>query len=151
MHCYFRFLLTVSLVTCLGESAAHADAPAGRYVITGDGTTNGTVYDTKTKLTWQQNPPTTQRNWTDAKSYCTGLSLSGTGWRLPTVKELMTIVDFSRQSPAVDTAAFPGFVVGYFWSSSPTYFSTQMWLLRGSLGIASFAPPSDTYYARCVR
>jgi hypothetical protein len=78
---------------------------------------NGTVYDTFTKLTWQQELATSSYVWDDAKTYCSGLSLDGTGWRLPGLGELSTIVDEST-NPAVDGTAFPMTPSEYFWSTS---------------------------------
>jgi hypothetical protein len=49
-----RFLGAISIVGVTLPTPADANAPAGRYVVTNGGTVNGTVYDTKTKLTWQQ-------------------------------------------------------------------------------------------------
>ena len=62
-----------------------ADAPMGRYTLTNDKMLTGTVYDNKTKLTWQQAVPSTTYNWSAAMSYCTGNvgALPGSGWRLP--------------------------------------------------------------------
>lgn len=42
-----------------------------------------------------------------------------TGWRLPNVKELASIVDRSRMNPAIDPAVFPATSTGWYWSSSP--------------------------------
>jgi formylglycine-generating enzyme required for sulfatase activity len=62
---------------------SEANASAGHYTMTG-----GTVFDTKTKLTWQQTVPAARYAWADAKAYCQTVGLAGTGWRLPTRKEL---------------------------------------------------------------
>ena len=141
-----RTLAAVGVVAGLTVSA-HADAPAGRYAIT-----NGTVYDTKTKLTWQQAVPSTKYAWADAKTYCSGLSLAGTGWRLPTVKELQTIVDESRRSPSIDPTAFPSTPSDYFWSSSPfADSSSAAWLVHFDYGHTSSPAVSSTYNVRCVR
>lgn len=57
--------------------------------------------------------------WQDAMNYCDGLSYAGQDdWRLPSVKELATLVDASRFTPAVQASAFPGSFSTYFWSSS---------------------------------
>lgn len=40
-------------------------------------------------------------------------------WRLPTVEELLTLVDRTRHHPAIDTAAFPSCKGGWYWSSTP--------------------------------
>src|SRR5664279_4073220 len=94
-----RFLGSIVIVVLALTSAAGADAPAGRYTVT-----SGTVYDSKTKLTWQQVVPATGYIWAAAKTYCVGVgaSLGGTGWRLPTRNELLTIVDYSRTNPSID-------------------------------------------------
>ena len=94
-----------------GENAS-GSAPPERYTIT-----SGTVYDTQTKLTWQQVLGTTSYSWADAATYCAGLSLEGPGWRVPSIGELQTIVD-EATNPAVDASTFPMTPSEYFWSSS---------------------------------
>jgi Protein of unknown function (DUF1566) len=132
--------------------SAGATTPAGRYTTGG-----GTVFDTETKLTWQQTAPTTAYTWSEAKTYCASAAVSsalgGSGWRLPTIKELLTIVDYSLGSaPFVDPNAFPAAPARGFWSSSPVAGSPSMaW-------IVNFVNPSTGSYttlltdsARCVR
>jgi hypothetical protein len=134
---------------------ADADAPTGRYVVTAGGTGNGTVYDTKSKLTWQQTVLSTS-TWANAKTYCLGVggTLGGTGWRLPTVKELMSIVDYSKSTaPLIDPSAFPATPVGWFWSSSPVAgSSSNAWYLDFRNGYVSSDPVSNpSNNVRCVR
>src|ERR1700733_1725114 len=118
-------IFSISLVwTLLVGRVTTADAPAGRYTI-GAGAAAGTVYDTKTKLTWQRTVSSTTYTWANAKSACRGLSLNGAGWRLPTIAELLSIVDFSRTSaPLIDATAFPGTPSVVFWSSTAVVDST---------------------------
>ncbi len=97
---------------CVRGQPSSTTAPSGRYTIAG-----GTVYDTQTKLTWQQMSSTSSYTWADATTYCSGLSLNGVGWRVPALGELQTIVDEST-NPAIDAAAFPMTPSEYFWSSS---------------------------------
>jgi hypothetical protein len=100
-------LITVAAMVgvILRSSPGRTDAPAGRYTILGD----GTVYDTATTLTWQRTANMTGIVWASAGPYCAGLtSPAGGGWRLPTVKELTTLLDYSRPgSPFIDPVAFP--------------------------------------------
>jgi Protein of unknown function (DUF1566) len=71
------------------------------------------------RLTWQRAVDPQSYDWSDAQAYCAGLTLAGGGWRVPSVKELMTLLDFGvLQSPYVDTTAFPSTPSDYFWSSS---------------------------------
>ena len=70
---------------------------------------------------WQETIPTSTYTWNDAVSYCNGLSYAGySDWRLPTPQELLTIVDNSKQYPAIDETYFPNTpaYLGYFWSST---------------------------------
>ncbi|HEY3354654.1 MAG TPA: DUF1566 domain-containing protein [Polyangia bacterium] len=107
--------LGLSLVFALAVRA-EPGAPAGRYQVTAD-----TVFDTTTRLTWQRALiwRNTGYSYPEAWHYCAGLDLEGGGWRLPTVKELQTIVDERAHDPAIDPAAFPGTLPGTAcWSSS---------------------------------
>ena len=85
------FFLLATLAICVA-SPAHAAAPAGHYVVSGA----GTVLDTKSKLTWQQ--AGSLGTFAEAKAYCAqlGSTLGGAGWRLPTFKELLTLLDLSQ-------------------------------------------------------
>jgi len=86
---------------------------------------DGTVTDTATGLMWQQGAPSSM-TWEAALTYADGLALAGfNDWRLPTITELQSIVDFSRASPAIDTNWFPGTGVSYYWSS--TTYAGALW------------------------
>jgi hypothetical protein len=125
----------------LSVASADAKAPAGRYVV---GAT--TVFDTKTKLTWE-------RSWTDLLTYegasdrCAKL---GGGWRLPTVKELFTIVDYTAPQPGVliDTDAFGPGGDGNFWSTVPN--GTEPIQCVSFLSGRNGCSP-DQNLSRCVR
>jgi hypothetical protein len=144
---FFRFLRAVAVVSVVFGTSAEANAPAGRYTTTG-----GTVFDTKTKLTWQQTTPAAVYAWAAAKTYCQTLSLAGTGWRLPTMKELQTIVDYSLVFPSIDQTAFPATPSSYFWSSSPAAGSpADAWVVYFDRGYASQSDMSYMCFVRCVR
>ena len=99
----------------LTAAQLHANAPPGRYSVDD---TAGSVTDEHTKLVWQRTAAPGSMYWTEAKDYCAGLKLSGQGWRLPKYKELMTLVDFMRSNPAIDTEAFPNAPADAFWTAS---------------------------------
>jgi hypothetical protein len=160
-----RLLGAISIVVVTSPRSADANAPAGHYVVTaGSGTGNGTVYDTKSKLTWQQTVSlynvdlsSNTYNWASAGTYCANLGarLGGTGWRLPTIKELMSIVDLSQTvTPMIDTSAFPSTPSEFFWSSSlvvgsPSYRwgVSFTWAVPMNLDMAT----RGGSYVRCVR
>jgi len=125
-----------------------AAAPAGRYAVGG-----GVVYDTKTKLSWQQVVPPGMYAQADAASYCAALELAGTTWRLPTMREILTIVDLTipPPKPAIDPTAFPDTPAGFFWSST-AYSGTPGlgWSAQFQYGYAYGNTVTDTSYVRCV-
>jgi hypothetical protein len=124
-----------------------AGAPPGRYTVSAD-----TVLDTVTTLTWQRSAPITTYTWANAGAYCSSLSLSGTGWRLPTVKELQSLVDISVYAPAIDTVAFPGTPSNYFWSSSPVAGpGGSAWVVPFASGGTDFNAMTYANQVRCVR
>jgi formylglycine-generating enzyme required for sulfatase activity len=88
---------------------------------------DGTVTDKSTDLMWQQETiPNNTMSWRQALSYCEKLNLGGhTDWRLPTIKELQSLVDYSRYNPAIDTTYFPTAVSSLYWSST-TYASNTL-------------------------
>ena len=57
--------------------------------------------DPNSGLTWQVTPTggDYEMEWSDAKAHCTGLSLNGGGWRLPTIGEFRTLI---RGCPATE-------------------------------------------------
>src|SRR3990172_9525290 len=106
-------LVTLALV--LTASVGWASAPAGRYTPATD-----TVKDNMTGLSWQRALSPQSFKWDEAMSYCQALNLGGTlGWRLPTKKELETLVDRRAASPAIDSSAFPDTPSAFFWTSTP--------------------------------
>jgi hypothetical protein len=129
--------------------AGRASAPAGRYTIA-----NGTVYDTKTGLTWQQAVSSSTYTQAAAASYCSSLSLNAVTWRLPTMKELLTIVDDSVASPGptIDSTAFPATPAIAFWSSTPWPLGSILVALGVDFsdGATDDLDRSTTNYVRCV-
>lgn len=64
------------------------------------------VTDRASGLQWQRDDSGAGMNWADALAYCENLSLGGyDDWRLPNVKELQSIVDYSRAPDSSGSAA----------------------------------------------
>ena len=145
-------VLGVACALALPASTARANAPAGRYTIA-----NGTVTDNMTKLVWQQHV-VSGGTWVQAKSYCAGLALAGGGWRVPSVKELMTLVDFNHNpnvaGAAIDETVFPlpSPATEPYWSSSlVSNDSTSAWGVEFSLGTTTWSGLGMNNLVRCVR
>ncbi len=68
---------------------------------------DGTVTDLNTDLMWQQTPPSDGYGWENAATYCEDLELGGyDDWRLPTLKELFAIGNYSEGWPYLDETYF---------------------------------------------
>lgn len=68
---------------------------------------DGTVTDLNTGLMWQQVPTTDEFSWQEAVDYCDELIFAGyDDWRIPSLKELFSISDFSSGWPYLDTDYF---------------------------------------------
>jgi hypothetical protein len=130
-----RALTLLFCSLALAESVADASAPPGRYTIA-----QGTQTDLRTNLTWQQTGPG-RLDWTAATSYCASLDLNGTGWRLPTAKELVTLEDWSS------TRSGQG-----YWSSTPDIADPNSALGAPiPVGQMGSLPKTTAVGVRCVR
>lgn len=135
------------LISLVGAQHVRANAPQGQYT-----TTNGTVYDTKTKLTWERGGMDVEYTFAEADSYCKSLQTEGPGWRLASMKELMTIVDDTRTYPAIDVNAFPNIPVTGYWSSSLKADKPgEAWTIHFSTGQTQAETTSTPRHVRCVR
>ena len=114
---------------------------------------NETYTDPKTNLTWQVQTNPTKMSWQEAMDYCQDLTLGGfDDWRLPTIRELLSIVDYKSYNPAIDTDIFPDTVSSYYWSSTTyAHLTNYAWLVNFSIGYDTFSNKSYSYYVRAVR
>ncbi|MBC8131575.1 MAG: DUF1566 domain-containing protein [Deltaproteobacteria bacterium] len=111
-----------------------------------------TVSDKQTGLLWQRTADGQTRTWDAAVAVCRALDLSGPGWRLPSMKELQTLLDLSRQLPALDPVAFPIAPTEQYWTSSTLKGSaTDAWFISFRLGAASTIGRDNPSFVRCVR
>ncbi|MFR9523766.1 MAG: DUF1566 domain-containing protein [Rikenellaceae bacterium] len=99
---------------------------------------DGTISDTATGLMWAKEDNGKGVEWVEALPYAEAATLAGyTDWRLPNVKELQSIVDYSRapSSKGVEAAIDPIFSCtpfvneagdddfGYYWSGTSACFT----------------------------
>lgn len=123
---------------------------------------NGTVTDNNSGLMWQKEEPGVM-SWVSALSYCEGLALGGhADWRLPNIRELNSLTDYTKNNPAIDTAFFPNAYSNFYWSSTTAdaNYPRYQWTVdfnRGMqywIGKDGYEQELHTYYdypARCVR
>jgi hypothetical protein len=112
---------------------------------------DGTVRDNASGAVWQQAVDVSDYSQAEAIAYCAGLALDGGGWRLPTIDELMSIVD-TRFDPTIDPTYFPGTPRERFHSSSPDAGSpSNGWRINFMNGVAYTTVGGYPGRARCVR
>ncbi len=143
-----------------GEDGQTKNGLARSYTDNG----NGTVTDNVTGLVWQKcfkgrnNDGTCSDDagvtdtaiWADAGTYCSGLSLAGNTWRLPTRQELQTLQDYGKTTnPKIDTTYFPSTVFSAYWWTS-TLNGIPSMLDFGNYGGVFTGATSNTLYVRCV-
>ncbi|MEI6806251.1 MAG: DUF1566 domain-containing protein, partial [Myxococcaceae bacterium] len=133
------------------STGVYADATnqTNRYIVS-----NGIVTDSFTGIQWQQNASTTAMNWTDAQRYCANQTTGSlSGWRVPNIGELGTLVDYTARSPYVNTTAFPSMPASNFWSaSSDIGMASYSWYLFFSGYARTYSQTTGTSsLVRCVR
>lgn len=134
--------------------------PTADYVDHG----NGTVTHSPTGLMWQR--CTKGHTWNgsgcsvDNWSYYTwGEAVAMTDnfvgyidWRLPTAKELETMIDYTTYGPALNIAVFPETQGTTFWSDSATVFNADgAWYVHFQYGVAFYNLKSGSNQIRLVR
>jgi hypothetical protein len=116
---------TMAQADCYAERRG---AGSGHYALK-----DGVVYDPRTNLSWAR--CSFGRQW--AGVGCDGepkrvtfdkaraaAEAAGDGWRLPTIRELASLIDRTCGAPAIDKVAFPDIAPNdegkaSYWSSSP--------------------------------
>jgi hypothetical protein len=96
-----------------------ATPPSQRFVVVLDG---AAVKDVQTSFTWEQSPDFFYGGWTEASAHCQAKTVGGrTGWRLPSITELSTLIDSSQKDPALPSGhPFGNVKSSIYWSSTPS-------------------------------
>jgi hypothetical protein len=99
---------------------------------------DGTVTDTVTSLMWQRSDGP-EMTFNSAAYFCDTLSLAGhADWRLPTAKEIYSILNHQRANPAIDVNIFASTTAEYWWSSDRQANDTsKIWCANAGGGIGN--------------
>jgi hypothetical protein len=112
----------------------------------------GDVRDVATNLRWERAPPNQALTFEAARAYCSHLKLGGNErWRVPTLSELLTLIDERASSPMIDRAAFPATPADAFWTSSTFANGNELaWYVRFDRGSGLYGRLVESFHVRCV-
>lgn len=125
---------------------------ANRFELVMDG---AAVLDKETGLVWEASPNTVAKVWSNATSHCYQRIVGNRmGWRLPTIEELTSLVDFPQSNTSLPLGYDIFFstvqqFVGY-WSMT-SHSSASAWFLRFNDFFMDASNKSAFAIAWCVR
>ena len=120
----------------------------------------GEVCDNRTGLWWERSPSTEYFVWglawgtPNAVDHCNTLDLNGKKWRLPTVDELITLLDFSvfTQAEALNepNGLFVGLLPNFYWSATSYIGPADAWYVNFATGFVFSNSKEFKVHAWCV-
>ncbi|BAF70252.1 DUF1566 domain-containing protein [Nitratiruptor sp. SB155-2] len=113
---------------------------------------NGMVADYKNKIYWEpydKKRDAKKSNYEEAQQYCENLHLFGRSWRLPTVDELYSIVNYNYVKPAVNKKIF-GHMHHKYYLSDDEFNDDEVYLVGFAVGSVATGPKNERYFFRCV-
>lgn len=112
------------------------------------------VIDDFTSLQWQDNNSVkTKMSWYEAREYCeSSVHSLKCDWRLPTLNELRTLIDYSKFNPAIFSEFQNNSKDGYYWSSTEDKLkNSYARVISFIYGDDLWAEKSTKGFVRCVR
>lgn len=112
----------------------------------------GIVVDNDLRVTWQQSEEALGQNWSAANTICEDLMgpERNTDWRLPTINELVSLIDEGTSHPAsYSVFNTPQY---HYWTSTAYYNdNTYHWKVDFMYGSTTISSATATNSVRCVR
>ncbi|BDX06226.1 DUF1566 domain-containing protein [Planctobacterium marinum] len=158
---FFAFACNIQAQTCV--SGLPETAPEANFTDNED----GTVTDTSTGLMWMR--CSIGQTWSDTDSTCTGDATALTwqealqiaygyeyaghnDWRLPNVKQLISITEKTCVRPSINETIFPETTSDDYWSSTPSLNDyTMSWVVAFFNSSNSLKEKDAFVYSRLVR
>jgi len=112
------------------------------------------IVDKKNAIYWQDNfaAAETSEDWDDSVEYCKKLKINNLiNWRLPTFKELFSIVDYTHFKPAINSK-FESVTNDRYWTST-TFATTESraWNINFGTGETYYSYKTTNQSVRCVK
>ena len=124
---------------------------------------DGTTTDKSTSLIWVKDPSQlggvfgtsgdpSRMDYPHAVKACKGLKYAGRkGWRLPIIKELISIIDYKKYDPAIDMKFFVSQPNWYWSSTNHARWSGNAWVVNFYNGYVNYNGEDGNNYVRPVR
>ncbi|HZS12527.1 MAG TPA: DUF1566 domain-containing protein [Nitrospirales bacterium] len=112
------------------------------------------VLDARTTLVWEREPAAFHGTWMEAAPYCAEQRTGGaSGWRVPTVEELKSLVEPEQHDPALPAGhPFQNIKSAIYWTATPSERDDIVaWHVSFLSGEAVTDQKSQTRRVWCVR
>ncbi|MCI5145411.1 MAG: DUF1566 domain-containing protein [Candidatus Electrothrix sp. AR3] len=163
IFCIFSISTAYAAQTCKPDSIP-ASTPDSQLIDHGD----NTITDLKTGLMWKKclegvSGNACEINSPDLFTWQEALQQPGTvnseggfadydDWRLPNIKELISIVEKQCYDPAINLNRFPNAPSSSVWSGSPNAgYTSHAWAVHFGYGSSNFINRNYDLYVRLVR
>ena len=153
---WVRMVANGTVLKKTGQTTSYVENDDGAYQkgatwSYSDNTDN--VIDDTFSVTWQDDSDTNslQKPWEEAKTYCSNLNLLGEAWRLPTRRELSSIIDYGTNAPAIESS-FDNTASDYYWTIETSHQDNHnAWAVSFDEGVESTIVKSNENYIRCIK
>jgi hypothetical protein len=135
-------------------------APLDRYIVN----SGGTVTDATTGLIWKrcsegqsgadcENGRAATYSWREAVALAAVTDFNRSkSWRLPTVSELATLLEYQCTMPAINLTAFPATPATNYWTATPyAGYVNGAWNINFNDGVHDNSSKNYRLYVRLVR
>jgi hypothetical protein len=112
------------------------------------------VFDKTTGLVWERRPELSVHSWDDCFEFCRNKEINGKrGWQMPTIKELLTLIDYSQFKPALPAGhPFENVRAGFYWSATELMRAPQFaWNVLISGGAINAFFKEDEFFVWALR
>ena len=107
------------------------------------------VDDALNNIIWENLDNTQKASYEEAKDICEFKNDDGKSWRLPSVEELYSIVNYNYLKPSLNTNIFSKMQNRYYWSDDK-FLANEAFVVGFSIGSVATSALEEKSFFRCV-